>query len=103
MQIEQNFRDTKSLAFGMGTEIGRSRSALRLQALLLIATLASYLLWHLGQLAEAEGMEKRFNLTTRKTRELSIIALAIALCTERIIRFTPQAVATLYERLRITR
>ena len=103
MQIEQNFRDTKSLAFGMGTEIGRSRSALRLQALLLIATLASYLLWHLGQLAEAEGMAKRFNLTTRKTRELSIIALAIALCTERIIRFTPQAVATLYERLRITR
>ena len=41
MQIEENFRDTKSLAFGMGTEIGRSRSALRLQALLLIATLAA--------------------------------------------------------------
>ena len=42
MQIEENFRDTKSLAFGMETEIGRSRSALRLQALLLIAKLAAY-------------------------------------------------------------
>jgi Transposase DDE domain len=31
MQIEENFRDTKSLAFGMGAEIGRSRSAARLQ------------------------------------------------------------------------
>jgi len=103
MQIEENFRDTKSLAFGMGTEIGRSRSALRLQALLLIATLAAYLLWHLGQLAEAEGMAKRFKVTTRTTRELSIVALAILLCTERIIRFTPQAVAALHERLRIGR
>lgn len=103
MQIEENFRDTKSLAFGMGTEIGRSRSALRLQALLLIATLASYLLWHLGQLAEAEGMARRFKLTTRKTRELSIVALAILLCAEQVIRFTPQAVAALHEKLRIGR
>ncbi len=99
MQIEENFRDTKSLAFGMGTEIGRSRSALRLRALLLIATLAAYLLWHLGQLAEAEGMAKRFKVTSRTTRELSIVALAMLLCTERIIRFTPQAVAELHDKL----
>lgn len=103
MQIEENFRDTKSLPFGMGTEIGRSRSALRLQALLMIVTLASYLLWHLGQLAETEGLHKRYKATTRAARELSIITLAILLCTEGIIAFTPQAVATLNQRLAIER
>lgn len=101
MQIEENFRDAKSLPFGMGAEIGRSRSAPRLQALLMIATLATFLLWHLGQLAETEGLHRRFKVTTRPTRELSIISLAILLCTERIIDFTPQAERKLHQRLGI--
>lgn len=101
MQIEENFRDAKSLSFGMGAEIGRSRSALRLQALLLIATLAAFLLWHLGQLAEAEGLHRRYKVTTRAPRELSIITLAILLCTERIIDFTPQGTRALFQRLGI--
>lgn len=99
MQIEENFRDAKSLPFGMGAEIGRSRSALRLQALLLIATLAAFLLWHLGQLAEAEGLHRRYKVTTRAARELSIITLAMLLCTERIIDFTPHAERILHQRL----
>lgn len=65
MQIEENFRDGKSLPFGMGAEIGRSRSAPRLQALLLIATLAAFVRWHRGQLAEAEGLHRRYKVTTR--------------------------------------
>lgn len=101
MQIEENFRDGKSLPFGMGAEIGRSRSALRLQALLLVATLAAFLLWHLGQLAEAEGLHRRYKVTTRATRELSIITLAMLLCTERIIDFTPHAERILHRRLGI--
>ncbi len=101
MQIEENFRDSKSLPFGMGAEIGRSRTALRLQALLLIATMASFLLWHLGQLAEAEGLHRRYKVTTRTARELSIVTLAILLCIDRIINFTPQAVRTLHRRLGI--
>ena len=52
MQIEENFRDSKSLSLGMGLELSRSRSARRLNALLLIHTLAAFLLWHIGQLAE---------------------------------------------------
>ena len=54
MQIEENFRDNKSAVVEMGQDIGCSRSALRWQALLLIVTLAAFLLWHIGQLAEAE-------------------------------------------------
>lgn len=99
MQIEENFRDTKSLQFGMGTAIGRSRSALRLQALLLIASLAAFLLWHLGQLAEAEGLHKRFKATTRAAREISIITLAILLCADGAVGLTTQAIAMLKQRL----
>jgi hypothetical protein len=69
----------------------------------LIVTMASWLLCHLGQLADAEGMAERFKLTTRETRELSIIALALLLCTERSILFTPQAVATLHQKLGVGR
>lgn len=90
MQIEENFRDTKSLHFGMGMEIGRSRSALRLQALLLIGTLAAFLLWHIGQIAEAEGLHRKFMATTRKTRELSLITLGVQLCMHLTIPFSEQ-------------
>src|SRR5690606_2861504 len=75
MQIEENFRDSKSGALGMGLELSQSRSARRLQALLLISTLAAFLLWHIGQLAEAEGLHRRFKSTTRPGRELSIVWL----------------------------
>lgn len=80
MQIEESFRDAKSPVFGMGFSIGRSRTPERLQALLLIATLAAFLLWHIGQLAEAEGLHRRFRLTTRTAREISLITLALLLC-----------------------
>ena len=80
MHIEQCFRDAKSNSFGMGLEIGRSRSVLRLHALLLIATLAAFVLWHIGQLAEAEGLHQRYKATTRAQRELSFINLAMLIC-----------------------
>jgi hypothetical protein len=80
MQIEETFRDTKSPTFAMGMHTCGSRSASRLLALLMIAMLAAFLLWHIGQLAEAEGLHRRFKATTRKARELSLVALGIALC-----------------------
>src|SRR5450759_2438503 len=40
MQIEENFRDSKSTQLGMGLEVSQSRSAPRLHALLLIGTLS---------------------------------------------------------------
>lgn len=99
MQIEESFRDSKSATYGMGQEIGRSRSASRLQALLLIATLAAFLLWHIGQLAEAEGLHRRFKATTRKARELSIITLARLLCALPCLPLTDFAIHSLYQRL----
>jgi len=99
MQIEENFRDSKSTPLGMGLEVSRSRSAPRLHALLLIGTLAAFLLWHIGQLAEAEGLHLRFKATTRAARELSIITLAKLLCALNSLSLTDVAIQVLNERL----
>ncbi|HEV7431436.1 MAG TPA: IS4 family transposase [Steroidobacteraceae bacterium] len=99
MQIEENFRDSKSTQLGMGLEVSQSRSASRLHALLLIGTLAAFLLWHIGQLAEAEGLHLRFKATTRLARELSIITLAKHLCALHSIPLTDLAIQVLNERL----
>lgn len=101
VHIEECFRDTKSAVYGMGLEIGRSRSALRLHALLLIATLAAFLLWHIGQLGEAEGLHRRFKATTRAARELSVITLAMLLCVQPHIPLTVPARLALGQRLGI--
>ena len=85
----------------MGFSIGRSRSTERLHALLLIATLAAFLLWHIGQLAEAEGMHRRFKLTTRAAREISLITLALLLCKGTDPPLTPAAMHALNIRLAI--
>lgn len=99
MQIEENFRDSKSTQLGMGLEVSQSRSAQRLHALLLIGTLAAFLLWHIGQLAEAEGLHLRFKATTRVARELSIITLAKLLCTQHSLILTDFAMQVLKKRL----
>jgi hypothetical protein len=101
MHIEECFRDTKSAVYGMGLEIGRSRSELRLHALLLIATVAAFLLWHIGQLAETEGLHRRFKATTRVARELSVITLAILLCAQAYIPLSGGARLALEKRLGI--
>jgi DDE family transposase len=99
MQIEENFRDNKSTFYGMGQEMSRSRSALRLHALSMIATLAAFLMWHIGQWAEAEGAHRRFKATTRTARELSIITLARLLCALPALPLTETAIKALYLRL----
>lgn len=99
MQIEENFRDSKSIPLGMGLEVSQSRTAPRLHALLLIATLAAFLLWHIGQLAEAEGMHLRFKATSRDARELSIITLAKLLCEFNSLPLTDAAIKALSQRL----
>jgi hypothetical protein len=97
MQIEENFRDSKSTALGMGLELSQSRSASRLQALLLIGTLAAFLLWHIGQLTEAEGLHLHFKATTRPARELSVITLARLLCALPSLPLTVCAIHSLYD------
>jgi hypothetical protein len=103
MQIEECFRDSKCAVNGMGQAIARSRSALRLHALLLIATLAAFLMWHIGQLGEAEGLHRRYKATTRAARELSFISLARLLCALSQLPLSEFAIHALFQRLGVRR
>jgi hypothetical protein len=71
-RIEENFRDTKDLRFGMGlssTHIGRCD---RRDRLLLIGALAQALLTLLGAAAEACGLDRTMKANTVTTRTYSL-------------------------------
>ncbi|MCG5502266.1 IS4 family transposase, partial [Ectothiorhodospira lacustris] len=60
MQIEEDFRATKSRHYGLGVERSRSRSAARFEVLLLIAALASFVAWLMGMAAELQGLHRQY-------------------------------------------
>lgn len=77
MQIEEAFRDLKCARYGLGFTLNLSRTRERLAALLLIALLAFYALWLIGQQALARGLQFHYQSNTRRTRPvLSLFNLA---------------------------
>jgi len=77
MQIEEAFRDLKCTRYGLGFELNLSRSRERLATLLLIALLAFYVLWLIGQQALARGLQFHYQSNTRRSRPvLSLFNLA---------------------------
>jgi hypothetical protein len=77
MRIEQQFRDSKSAALGMGLSCSKSHSQGRLQALLLIDHVASLAKRMVGEVARACQMELQFMSTNGKQgREISVMTLA---------------------------
>ena len=76
MRIEQSFRDTKNSRFGLGLEVARSRSAQRLEILLLIAHLAGFVQRLIGESAKQHQLELQFMATRRSDRrEISVLTL----------------------------
>ncbi len=77
MRIEQSFRDTKNLRWGLGLEVSRSRSKVRFEMLLLIAHLASLTQRLLGECAKQQQQELQFMARRRPERnEISVLTLA---------------------------
>jgi hypothetical protein len=77
MKIEQQFRDTKNLALGMGLSQTKSQGRRRLQALLLIAHIAQMAKRLIGEAAKATQLELQLisnNFRNRKT--ISVMTLA---------------------------
>lgn len=64
MQIEEGFRDTKSVRYGLGIATRPSTSPERAANLLLIAALATFLLWVVGRLARARGWDRAVRVTS---------------------------------------
>ncbi|EIN2097737.1 IS4 family transposase [Salmonella enterica] len=77
MQIEQNFRDEKSERFGFGLRASYSRSAGRVLALSLLATLSTIVLWLVGYHAENKGLHLRYQANSvRIWRVITYLTLA---------------------------
>jgi hypothetical protein len=68
MQREEAFRDLKSSRFGLSLEYSGTRHLERLQVLLLLATLATFVLWLLGTAAEATGQHRQYQVNTQQKR-----------------------------------
>jgi hypothetical protein len=77
MQIEQNFRDDKNGRLGFGWRFSGTNNINKISILVLIATIASCILWMIGFAAEKKNLQYAFQANTvRSTRVLSFIFLA---------------------------
>ena len=68
MQIEETFRDTKSHRWGFGLHYARCDDGRRLEVLLLIAALASLVLWLVGLCGRALDWARRLQANTERRR-----------------------------------
>jgi hypothetical protein len=101
MQIEEAFRDLKSERFGLGFCANRSRHRDRLSVLLLIASLASFALRLIGEVARTQQMEFQFQSNTRRSRPvLSVISLGLQVVRKNIAVFPQHEIKAALERLR---
>jgi hypothetical protein len=86
MRIEQQFRDTKNCALGMGLRHARSAGVMRLQALLLIAHVAAMAKRLIGEAAKAHNLQLQLMSTNRKDRpEISVMTLATRLIAQPVM------------------
>lgn len=70
MQEEEGFRDTKSIRYGAGWEVSQSQDPQRIANLLLIADLATLVLWMVGFTADRRGETKHLQVNTIKNRSV---------------------------------
>lgn len=70
MQIEEGFRDLKSSKYGFGFEKALTKKITRIEILLLIATLASFIAWLVGWTVEKNKLHYQFQSNTIKNRRV---------------------------------
>lgn len=101
MQIEESFRDLKSEQFGLGFSNSRSTQKNRLGVLLLVASLALFVLRLIGEAGKIKQMEFKFQSNTRRSRPvLSVINLGLQLVKHGMAAFPPRELNAVLARLR---
>lgn len=75
MQIELGFRDLKSHRYGQTFEDSLTRTAERIEILLLLHALAMFVAWLAGMAAEAQDCHQRLNPFVSKRRLYSLTRL----------------------------
>lgn len=82
MQIEQNFRDDKNQRYGLSWRFSRTKDIKKMSILILIAAIATYILWMIGFAAEKKKLHYHFQANTvRSHRVISFLYLAKQLIT----------------------
>lgn len=71
--IEETFRDTKDLTFGMGLRATHIRNEKRRDRMLLLVAIAQTLLTLLGAASEASGLDRTLKANTVKHRTMSLL------------------------------
>lgn len=98
MSIECTFRSLKSHQFGFSFQDSQSAGAARLQILLLIQALATFLLWLVGRLAESRKLRPAYESNNRKDRPtISLLTLGAMIYTERVLALTESSVLGLLQ------
>jgi len=75
MQIEETFRDTKNVRFGLSLVHARTNSTARANVLLLLASLAHLFAVVLGIAAEAAQLDRRYQANTIRHRRVLSLAM----------------------------
>lgn len=89
MQIEQNFRDDKSMQYGFSWRFSKSTGVERMSTLCLIASLATTALWFVGREAERRKWHTKFQANSIKHRRvLSFLTLAKQVVKQYKVRIT---------------
>ena len=89
MQIEESFRDAKSVKFGLGLSSSRTNSQSRYHVLLLMASLALFLLWLIGYCAKVKKLHFQYQANSIKhCNVLSIIFIGLEVVKRRITFFS---------------
>lgn len=100
MQIEEAFRDVKSVRYGLGLELNHSRSPERLQNLLLVAMIATFVLWLLGTMARLSGQHYQYQANTITNRQvLSLMYTGLRVANDRRFRFSVSLLHTAARKL----
>lgn len=100
MQIEEAFRDLKNHRWGYALRYARSNNTARLEILLLIAFLATLVLWLLGIAAREKGLQRHFQANTEMKRSvLSIPFLGQALYRSTRFKLSPEALRLAFKEL----
>lgn len=71
--IEETFRDTKDITFGLGLRATHIRNADRRDRMLLLIAISQVLLTLLGVASEASGLDRTLKANTVKTRTMSLL------------------------------
>lgn len=98
MQIEEDFRDTKSHRYGFGLTYSLTNNIKRIEILLLIAAMTSFACWLVALSAQRKGLQYQYQSNSIKNRTvLSVIYLACRLSQNKVYFTKTELLTSLVE------